>query len=64
MRRVRVTKDKLYSLEGKRGKASETLKRATGHLKSLEKQKGYQRKIGNSLQSSPDIKRAEATTTR
>jgi hypothetical protein len=40
MRRVRVAKERLYFKEIKRGRALGIKKEETGHLKSMENQKG------------------------
>jgi hypothetical protein len=43
-KKVRVTKEKLYSMEKKRRRASGIMKKVSGQLKIIEKQKGKREK--------------------
>jgi hypothetical protein len=53
MRRVRVTKEKLYSEERKRERAPEITKRWAGQLTTMEKQNGNREKKETVCSSNP-----------
>jgi hypothetical protein len=50
MRRIRVTKERLYAKEKKKGRVLGIRKEVVRQLKSMQKQKGNTQNIGNSPQ--------------